>query len=390
MTVKVIIGANFGDEGKGLMTSYFSNRPGKNIVVCSNGGPQRGHTVVTSNKIRHIFRHFGSGTLQGVDTYFCKEFMVNPVMFNDEYDELFPNKTIHTPQIFMHPDCLYITPFDMIINRIIENNRGDNKHGSCGVGIWETILRCERGYTLNYSDFKYMSECRKKLLKIRDEYLPFRLKEKGIKDIPNNWKDIIYNDGLILNYLIDCELFNNRINITKEDFLRNYDNIIFENGQGLLLDQNIKGYGKNTTPSNTGIINASKIIKKYLPDSDVEICYVTRTYMTRHGAGRFDSECNVNEINSSIEDKTNIPNDYQGIIRYGKIDLNNLCDRCKKDFKLAKNSNFKISLAITHVNETSNKFADNKNTPVTDMWEYFDYIYTSFGETYNDVIKYGV
>ena len=42
--IKIVIGANWGDEGKGLMTDYFSQKP-NTIVVCSNGGAQRGHTV---------------------------------------------------------------------------------------------------------------------------------------------------------------------------------------------------------------------------------------------------------------------------------------------------------------------------------------------------------
>ena len=47
--VKVIIGANFGDEGKGLMSDYFAAEAAaqgrRALVVCSNGGAQRGHTV---------------------------------------------------------------------------------------------------------------------------------------------------------------------------------------------------------------------------------------------------------------------------------------------------------------------------------------------------------
>ena len=48
---KIVIGANYGDEGKGLMTDYFCreavSRGDTCLSVCTNGGPQRGHTVVT-------------------------------------------------------------------------------------------------------------------------------------------------------------------------------------------------------------------------------------------------------------------------------------------------------------------------------------------------------
>ena len=66
-SVKVVIGANFGDEGKGLMTDYFCAEAIKKnescIVALCNGGAQRGHTVVTPDGTRHVFHHFGSGTI---------------------------------------------------------------------------------------------------------------------------------------------------------------------------------------------------------------------------------------------------------------------------------------------------------------------------------------
>ena len=83
-----------------------------------------------------------------------------------------------------------------------------------------------------------------------------------------------------------------------------------------------------------------------------EVCYVTRTYLTRHGAGAFDSECDKSEINGSMEDKTNVPNPYQGSIRYGKLDVNKLVSRIKKD--IGEHS-YNVSLAVTHLNEFENK-----------------------------------
>ena len=63
--VKIVIGASFGDEGKGLMTDYFASEAAKRrencLVICSNGGAQRGHTVTTPDGRRHVFHHFGSG-----------------------------------------------------------------------------------------------------------------------------------------------------------------------------------------------------------------------------------------------------------------------------------------------------------------------------------------
>ena len=49
----VVIGANWGDEGKGLMTDYLCARDGIHVVVRFNGGAQAGHTVIASGGTRH-------------------------------------------------------------------------------------------------------------------------------------------------------------------------------------------------------------------------------------------------------------------------------------------------------------------------------------------------
>lgn len=79
--IKIVIGANFGDEGKGKLTDYYTKNADNCIVVCSNGGAQRGHTVLKSDGTRHVFHHFGSGTLNGADTYLPEDFILNPLVF---------------------------------------------------------------------------------------------------------------------------------------------------------------------------------------------------------------------------------------------------------------------------------------------------------------------
>ena len=180
--IKIVIGSNFGDEGKGLMTDYFAadmmRRYGRCLNVLSNGGPQRGHTVVRSG-LRHVFRHFGAGTLCGADTFFPAEFLVNPMIFMKELGELeaadeaadetadkvadkavdkaadvtadetvdetadrdggrglfLPGIHMRNLKIYIHPDCLITTPYEMITNLILEEHRGNRRHGSVGVGI---------------------------------------------------------------------------------------------------------------------------------------------------------------------------------------------------------------------------------------------------------------
>lgn len=332
------------------MTDYFCEKASKTekcVVVLSNGGCQRSHTVTTPDGKRHAFRHFGSGTFVGAHTYYPEQFIVNPIFFREEYNKL--QNLGYTPRAIMHPNCMFTTPFDMIINQIVEEYRGDNRHGSCGMGIWETIVRNDgiRVYDFFIKDIQTKI---KELKNIRDLYLPKRLKELGVTKISKEWEDVIQSEGMITNYIQDFDWMMNHVLLIDNDILRSYKNVVFENGQGLLLDQNRTEYGSHTTPSNTGIKNPMEIIDSVFAEDEfnLEVCYVTRSYMTRHGAGRFDTECKKEDINPDMVDLTNVPNPHQGILRYGKLDLNDLMKRIEEDSKGVKGN---ISLAITHLNK---------------------------------------
>ena len=359
-TVKIVIGSNFGDEGKGYMTDYFANEAKEQnkscLVVCHNGGSQKGHTVVSPSGLRHVFHHFGSGNITGADTYISKDYIVNPIVFNKEYEDL-KRKGIVT-KTFVHKDCLITTPFDMMINQIVEECRNENRHGSCGLGINETIVRNNlscKPFTISDLLFKktYIIGGFKNWLKIvAEEYLPKRLEQLKINSIPIKWLDILSKkDNIIDNYIDDFYTMLDHIEIVDDDIFDRYEYVIFEGAQGLLLDQNNTEYFPHLTPSNTGLTNPVNMILNR-DVFDIEACYVTRTYMTRHGAGRFDTECKKEDINSNMVDLTNVTNEFQGTLRYGKLDLNDLKDCIENDFNSNSNGlNIKKSLAITHINE---------------------------------------
>lgn len=379
MVIKVVIGANFGDEGKGLMTDYFCHqstlRGEKTLVVLHNGGAQRGHTVVTPDGNRHVFHHFGSGTLVGADTYLSEEFVLNPMIFRQEWEELESMKAI--PKVYVNHTCRVTTPFDMILNQIIEESRDNARHGSCGMGIHETMIRDVCNYPIEMW-FDSSDEAKRYYLKEIRNYLSERLLDFGINKIPDNWKEIVNSDLLIENFISELNFMGRNISIRFDRFIEYYDCVVFENGQGLLLDQNNTAYYPHLTPSNTGIKNSLEIIAEMSCKPDIEVCYVTRTYLTRHGAGRLDGECDKQEINPDMQDLTNVPNPHQGTLRYAKLIEKSLEERILKDFEPARKYGAKLSLAITHENEYDYVFSNTfkKN---------FDYIYYSDGETRESV-----
>lgn len=379
MVIKVVIGANFGDEGKGLMTDYFCHqstlRGEKTLVVLHNGGAQRGHTVVTPDGNRHVFHHFGSGTLVGSDTYLSEEFVLNPMIFRQEWEELESMKAI--PKVYVNHTCRVTTPFDMILNQIIEESRDNARHGSCGMGIHETMIRDVCNYPIEMW-FDSSDEAKRYYLKEIRNYLSERLLDFGINKIPDNWKEIVNSDLLIENFISELNFMGRNISIRFDRFIEYYDCVVFENGQGLLLDQNNKEYFPHLTPSNTGLKNPLKIISNMHCNPDVEVCYVTRTYLTRHGAGRLDGECDKKEINPDMQDLTNVPNPHQGTLRYAKLIEKSLEERILKDFEPARKYGAKLSLAITHENEYDYVFSNTFKKKI-------DYIYYSDGETRESV-----
>lgn len=394
--VTVIIGANYGDEGKGLTTDFIAHNEieqgRQTIVVCSNGGAQRGHTVELSDGRRHVFHHFGSGTLAGAETYLPNQFIVNPLIFVKEFDDLQKTFGIR-PICTVHPECLVSTPFDMILNQIVEENRGDNKHGSCGVGIWETIVRNGARFDelCNMSDNDIIIYLRT----VRDQFFNKRLNYYGIdlsSPVYTKWKDIIYDRNLMHNFIVDFRYMASNIKTTSiESCLRSYDSIIFENGQGLLLDQK---FGDHSTPSNTGLKNPMEIINRSgIMKSDILIntLYVTRPYLTRHGADPNFKEDHDLSIRNLHEDKTNVYNIHQGNIKYGLLDKKSLQDRIYEDISSFMNEfvlNVKYDLVVTHVDQTIDSFDPVKFIENESMEKYrLEIRYLSYGPTREDIVS---
>lgn len=377
-TIKAVIGANYGDEGKGKMVDYFTSKTkGNTIVVCSNGGSQRGHTVITPNGEEHIFQHFGSGTFNGAATYLPEQFIVNPIIFRKEREKI---KKYH-PKVFINANCLCSTPFDMMLNQMIEEQR-DKKHGSCGMGIWETILRNQKS-SLTITDMFDILRCNSKekiykLLKnIRNIYGNHRLFNKNMEVLPE-WRKIYYSDRIVQNYILDLNYMMQHIQLFDDNVLRAYKNIIFENGQGLLLDQDIKD-SEHSTPSNTGSKNIKQILQHASINDPIEVCYVTRSYLTRHGEGDISYQCNSEKLNLKLETEKNKWNKNQGILRYGILDFKELLKRTQQDFITywKDSSENRMSIAMTHIDEC-----------ICDK-SFQKYIkYNSFGVDRNCVIEY--
>lgn len=358
--VKIVVGANYGDEGKGLLSRYFSTEANSfnadSITILHNGTAQRGHTVDYSSSFRHVYHHFGSGTGDGTPTFFANTFLVHPMEFVREYCELAQSKIY--PICFCDPDAKVITPFDMLVDHMteayLEKIYKEREYGSCGYGSWCATDRFNRiSYTVkDFSNSKIVPILLNNIWKECQAQLVIR--GVDIELIPEYKKYFVTNsierNNLIKHFENDLLFFFSRVKIIPfNDIYKEKDYIIFENGQGLGLDKNISNDWHTT--SNTGITNPIEMLKDK-NDFSAEVCYVTRSYLTRHGKGPLEQATDKNEINSMMLDRTNLFNDFQGPLRYGFLEDDDQADRIIKDYSLVMGDHrFKYNMAVTHCNE---------------------------------------
>lgn len=341
MNLTAIIGANYGDEGKGLATAFLSSGLKRPLFVLTNGGAQRGHTMESMFGLRHVFHHFASTTIERQHVWFPMQFCVNPIIFSSELTEL---HSLHLyPRVYCHQEAPVTTPYDMIVNQVMELDRGDNRHGSTGMGVFVTTQR-HKEVPLTFKDVKE-GKTKEKIKSIKE----WCWKALENCSITLDYVLLFRRESLLDRWLEDVELMRSSCTMADEGLLRSYDDVVFENAQGLLLSSDPDN--PHTTPSRTGADNIVDIVKAADVSIDrAEVCYVTRSYMTRHGAGPFPTECPKEMINPSMVDLTNQPNQWQGTLRYGTLDLEKLNDRTNEDFSRICFPAIK-SVMLTHANE---------------------------------------
>ncbi len=340
----IVIGANFGDEGKGLVTDYLASKKEDTIVVRHNGGAQAGHTVTTPDGKRHVFKHFSSGSFVCAKTYLSRFYVCNPLLYFKELEVL--KELGVNPEVHVDPKAAISTPYDMMINQIVEEYRGSGRHGSCGVGFGETLER--QGYpeySLLFSDLKDCQFFKQRLEKIRSEWLPWRLGALGIKTLSYEWMSRIHSQQIFDLFCKQAKDFCDVVNPSSVDILASSKAVVFEGAQGLLLDQNY-GWFPHVTRSNTGIKNALELCKD-ADIHDIRATYITRAYNTRHGAGPMQHETEGKPY-ARIHDATNIYNEYQGGLRFGWLDLDQLAASIHYDVRHAYGKvKFSHRLAVT-------------------------------------------
>jgi len=262
--------------------------------------------------------------------------------------------------------------------------RGEDRHGSCGCGVWETIERNKKSdepLTLQKlrefsrsTYFLYMKA-------IREQYLPRRIKEYDMT-IPEKDSIFLFDWGADIDkvFMDDVNFFLDHVKLAEDDILPRYDHLVFENGQGLGLDPDYAEDKHHATPCSTGLKEPARLLAdletKTGSKIPTEVCYVMRTYETRHGAGPMWKESSREELGIPA-DQTNVDNPWQGSLRYGELSIASTLIAVQSDLRCHSSENMTSNFAVTHM--------DEKPMDATFLDIAANIHYSSHGRTRNDI-----
>ena len=364
MRTAAVVGKNFGDEGKGLAVDYLARLAKRPLVVRHNGGAQSGHTVEQKGPEgkRFVFHSLSSGSLHGAGTLWIGSFYPDLYKLGEEA-EAFRRAFGFVPQIYAMEDTCFTVPDDVLVNLALELSRGERRHGSCGMGINECDLRVKAGHGLPLGRIAGMGakELWRELRGIRDKYTVRRLTQISpeLTDDASAYTKLLCSENVLANAAETMAENLRYVTVLTQQALREIlagtDLLIFESGQGLLLDRDNEVYAPHVTASSTGLVNPCAFLEQLRAPLD-EVIYVSRAYVTRHGAGPLPCECPKEELGDIEEDRTNTANQMQGMIRYARHENEKtFVGEVRRDLAGSHAEKARVSLFLTHLNETGNQ-----------------------------------
>ena len=285
-----LVGLGFGDCGKGLFTDALCRRWPVHTVARFNGGAQAGHNVVLPDGRHHTFSQFGAGTfVPGVRTLLAAPVVVHPTALLVEegflrragVDDALARLTIAA-------GCRLTTPYHQAAGRVRERLRGARAHGSCGVGVGETVAHhlAHPDEALHYADLAHPRRVREKLAAIR------RTLAAGLdlRALDANDDDVraLGDDRLAERWFEQALRLARQVAPADEGAvatrLRAPGTLLFEGAQGVLLDE-ARGFHPHTTWSDVTPAGAQGVLAAAGIEAPVHRLGIVRAYLTRHGAG---------------------------------------------------------------------------------------------------------
>lgn len=309
MKVDVLLGLQWGDEGKGKVVDVLT--PRYDVVARFQGGPNAGHTLEFEGK-KYVLRSIPSGIFQhGQINVIGNGVVLDPVLFREEAEALEKSGVNLKKILKISKKAHLILPTHRLLDAANERRKGDAKIGTTGKGIGPTYTDKISRNGLRVGDIFYDFEKKYEAAKAKHIDMLTMFGEKvDLSELEPKWLDAI-------NYLKEFEIVDSEHYVNK--LLAAGKSILCEGAQGTMLDVDFGSY-PFVTSSNTICAGACTGLG-VAPNRIGEVFGIFKAYCTRVGSGPFPTEL-FDETGKKIRD---IGHEYGAVTgrerRCGWVDL---------------------------------------------------------------------
>lgn len=292
MPTLTVIGAQWGDEGKGKLVDYLTSKA--DLVVRFQGGSNAGHTLVVDG-VKTKLSLVPSGILRKHSKcLIAAGVVINPQTLLSEVNELRKVGVDVSPErLVIDRDAQLVLDSHVAIDQAREERKGKDKIGTTGRGIGPAYEDRASRNGVRVADLSALSELKKRLEEdsiVKNDYLKYALKSSVQVSFSETWSKIEEAAKFLLPYMGNGSLL-------LEQTIKRGERVVFEGAQGTLLDQ-VHGTNPFVTSSSTisgGVLTGCGIGPKHL-DHILGVC---KAYSTRVGSGPFPTELN-NELGERL------------------------------------------------------------------------------------------
>ncbi len=279
MSVSVLVGSQWGDEGKGKIVDILSAR--YDVVARYQGGANAGHTIVIGDQ-QFILHLIPSGMLrEDCECVIGNGVVIDPEALLEEIKLLEDHGITVKGRLFISHNAHLIMPYHKVIDSI--NESGDNKIGTTGRGIGPCYIDKYDRKGIRIIDLLDKVELEKKIRRNVEEKNNiiknlFKKEELDVEKIVTNY--LAYNET-ITQYIADVPLF-------LDEAIKNGKSVLMEGAQGALLDVDHGTYPFVTSSNPT---SGGACIGVGLPPTKISSVFgIVKAYTTRVGLGPFPTE----------------------------------------------------------------------------------------------------
>ena len=279
MKVDVLLGLQWGDEGKGKIVDVLT--PNYKVVARFQGGPNAGHTLEFENQ-KYVLRSIPSGIFQGGKINLIGNgVVIDPALFKGEIDALEASGHNLTDRLYISKKAHLIMPTHRLLDSASEVAKGDDKIGTTGKGIGPVYTDKISRNGLRVGDiFHNFEEKYQQATKRHKEMLDnCNFNYDNLAELEEEWFEGV--EKLKTFKIIDSEEFVN-------DQIKQENSVLAEGAQGSLLDIDFGTY-PFVTSSNTVCAGACTGLG-ISPHSIGEVFGIFKAYVTRVGSGPFPTE----------------------------------------------------------------------------------------------------